>query len=152
MEKLEQQRISADKVANYLRTFGYDDMYWSWMCGGRLSLNITSLDVGEKTRLINMIQHKFHFQSGKKSSESGVALTRGGTVALGHVMAGIDCGGYHRDTGISVAEWYGGATFFTSTSSDLDNLFVSTISGDMGQTALAHYSDKTEYDLFGPKG
>ena len=152
VKKLEKKDISADEVANYLRKLGYDDKYWSSMCGfGRFN-EVTSLNVGETTRLMNMIQHKFHFQRGKKSSESGVALTRDGTVALGHVMAGIDCGGYNRDTSLSLAEWYGGAKFYTSTSSDLDNLFVSTISGDMGQTALAHYSDKTEYDLFGPKG
>ena len=152
VKKLEKKDISADEVANYLRKLGYDDKYWSWMCGFGWFNEVTSLNVGETTRLMNMIQHKFHYQRGKKSSESGVALTRDGTVALGHVMAGIDCGGYHRDTGITIAEWYGGATFFNSTSTHLDNLFVSTISGDIGQTALAYYSDETEYSLFGPKG
>ena len=146
VKKLEQQGISASEVANYLRTLGYDDNNWEYLCGDRLSLKITSLNDGEKTRLTNMIQHKFHYQRFKKNSESGVALTRGGTVALGHVMTGIDCGGYHRDTSLTKASWY------ASTSTDLDNLFVSTISGDIGQTALAYYSDKKEYSLFGPKG
>ena len=147
--KLEQQGLSARRVAVYLHMMGYDGQILSQICGSNPSPSITILTADEKATLRNMIRHKYHYQRGKKGSESGVALTRDGTVALRQVVAGIDCGGFNRDTSVQITE---GLPFFGFKSSRLDTLFVSTISRGIGQTALAYYSDKTEYDLFGPKG
>ena len=143
VQKLEQQGIPARGVAVYLRKLGYDGQMWSEICDYNSSPSITILNTGEKATLMNMMQHKYHYQRGKKGSESGVVLTRDGTVALRQVVAGIDCGGYNRATSVYIVD---------SKQVRLDNLFVSTISRGIGQTALAYYSDTTEYDLFGPKG
>ena len=61
------------------------------------------------------------------------------------MIAGIDCGGFHRDTQVTTVALAG-------LTSDIDNLFQATISGDIGQTTLQHYAFEEEYPLLGPSG
>ena len=77
--------------------------------------------------------------------EKGVIRTpRGDTIALGHVITGI-CAGLNRDTELSLAQW------FADSPQTIDNLFVATISGDLGQTGLKKKNgDQAEY--LGPGG
>ena len=98
---------------------------------------------GEQADLTMMIEHG----SGPATSEKGVVVDRYGSVATGHVITGLSCGGFNRYTELTMSEWYIG------TSSNLDNLFFVTISGDMGQTALMYYSHSSSaHRLFGPGG
>ena len=131
-------------MAAYLRRRGYSGLNWIVACG-TLGGTVykTGLDDAEITILETMMGHKYNATTGM---ETGVALTRDGTVALGHVIAGIDCGGFNRDTSVSSVE------FWFSTKYNLDNLFFSTLSGDIAQTTLAYNSFKTEYCLFGQAG
>ena len=104
-----------------------------------------ALTKGERNDLAKMIIHGNDENTG---TETGVVLTkRSGTVAAGHVITGISCGGFNRDTQLSLLKTA------ASTSSHLDNLFVVTISGDMGQTSLQFYSTSSStHRLFGPSG
>ena len=104
-----------------------------------------ALTQAERADLTMMIQHG-HNKPG--TIELGVVRTdRHGTVATGHVITGISCGGFNRDTEMTISETALG------TSSHLDNLLFVTISGDIGQTALMHYSHSSStHRLFGPGG
>ncbi|KAI0238561.1 hypothetical protein LSAT2_010708 [Lamellibrachia satsuma] len=144
VEKIEKEALltSTPRVAAYLRLLGYSGLQWIVACGTiGGTVYITGLDDTEIKILETMMGHKYNATT---SIETGVALTRNGTVALGHVIAGIDCGGFNRDTSLFSAE------LMYSTKYNLDNLFVTTLSGDIGQTTLAYNSFKTEYYLFGP--
>ena len=146
VEKIEKEALftSTPGVAAYLRLRGYSGPKWIVACGTLGgTVYITGLNDKEIKILEIMMGHKYNATTGM---ETGVALTRDGTVALGHVIAGIDCGGFNRDTYLSSIEWYG------STKYNLDSLFFATLSGDIAQTTLAYNSFNTEYYLFGPVG
>ena len=122
-------------------------VYWDYVCGqfSGLSMPDDALTNDERDDLAKMIKHGNNKTADR---ETGVVLTkRSGTVAAGHVITGISCGGFNRDTQLSFAGW------MRDTSSHLDNLFFVTISGDMGQTSLLFYShNRSTHKLFGPSG
>ena len=148
VEKLEQYgNDSPQDYARYLRKHIYasGSKQFDYVCGqvwsGSMSNN--ALTQGEQADLTMMIVHG----AGPATSEKGVVHDRHGTVATGHVITGLSCGGFNRDTELTMSEWYIG------TSSNMDNLFFVTISGDMGQTALMYYSHSSSaHRLFGPGG
>ena len=159
---------TAKDYVRYLRKFMYEEedyftsyfpprptnmAKWDQICGqiGAGSMPDDALDKTTKSYLGNMITHGVT-RSGR---EVGVVLTdQDGTVAAGHVVTGISCGGFNRDTELDIVETW------KRVSSHLDNLFFVTIAGDMGQTSLQHYSEKRSEDegskkthpLFGPSG
>ena len=136
---------SSERVADYLRKLAYDSWYWALACGISTTGTVwsTGLNDADIAFLKKMIGHGYDVSTGV---EKGVVLTSHGTLALGHVITGISCGGFNRDTRMIIPEIYG------STSSHLDNLLFTTIAGDLGQTALQYYSDPQTYSLFGPTG
>ncbi|KAI0212803.1 hypothetical protein LSAT2_002250, partial [Lamellibrachia satsuma] len=119
-------------VAAYLRELAYNNGMWALTCGTTLTGTVwrTGLTDKEIALLKAMIGHNSDSSTGL---EKGLLLTRDGTVALGHVITGIDCGGFNRDTHVTTAAIVG-------LTSNIDNLFQSTISGDIGQTTLLHYA------------
>ena len=131
----------------YLKPSLTKKVYWDQVCGqfSALPMPEDALTSDERDDLAKMIIHGNNKTTGM---ETGVVLTeRSGTVAAGHVITGISCGGFNRDTQLSFAEWK------RDTSSHLDNLFFVTISGDMGQTSLLFYShNSSTHRLFGPSG
>ena len=143
---------SSRSILLYLRKFiNANDHFmtqlkWNYVCGQyQAHIYVSSLTKRERDDLAKMI---IHGNDEKAGTETGVVLTeRSGTVAAGHVITGISCGGFNRDTQLSFAEWK------RDTSSHLDNLFFVTISGDMGQTSLQFYSHtNSTHKLFGPSG
>ena len=145
VKKLEDEgwSTSAKNVASYLRKLVYKGAMWNLACGFTDTVWKTGLEESDITLLTNMMRHDYKSSTG---IEKGVVLTQNGTVALGHVITGISCGGFNRDTQMTIPQIYG------STSSRLDNLFFSTVSGDLGQTALQYHSSPTTYRLLGPAG
>lgn len=147
VESLENHGLltSSERVADYLRKLAYDSWYWALACGISTTGTVwsTGLKDADIAFLKTMIGHEYDVSTG---IEKGVVLTPHGTLALGHVVAGISCGGFNRDTYMAIPQIYG------STSSHLDNLFFTTVAGDIGQTALQYYSDPLKYILFGPAG
>ena len=128
-------------VAAHLRELTYNTLFWHISCGTPDELK-TGLDDDEKGLLKDMIDHG---SSSSTGLEIGVMLTRNGTVALSHAIAGIDCGGFNRDTHVTTAA-------FVGLTSNIDNLFQATISGDIGQTTLLHYGYPRNFPLLGPSG
>ena len=159
---------TAEDYVRYLRKFMYGEYYfkfditwkyykpdfsfeltnkakWDHVCGQFTegSMPDDALTEKEQDDLRNMIIHDVK-RSGR---EVGVVLTdQDVTVAAGHVVTGISCGGFNRDTRLIMVEKRKGV------SSHLDNLFFVTIAGDMGQTSLQFYSNKITHPLFGPSG
>ena len=135
---------SMERVAAYLRELAYNNGMWALTCGTTLTGTVwrTGLTDKEIALLKAMIGHNSDSSTGL---EKGLLLTRDGTVALGHVITGIDCGGFNRDTHVTTAAIVG-------LTSNIDNLFQSTISGDIGQTTLLHYAYPNRFPLLGPSG
>ena len=128
-------------VAAYLRELAYSSYAWHKSCGKPEEFT-TGLTNAETNLLNSMVGHH---SSSSTGLEVGVILTHKETVAIGHVMAGIDCGGFNRDTHVQSDEEEG-------VKEDMDNMFQSTISGDIGQTTLLHYAYPTKFVLLGPSG
>ena len=128
-------------VAAYLRELAYKGYFWEKSCGKPDEFT-TGLNNVETKLLESMVGHHSNSSTGL---EVGVILTQKETVAIGHVMAGIDCGGFNRDTHVQSDEEEG-------VKEDMDNMFQSTISGDIGETTLLHYAYPTKFVLLGPSG
>ena len=140
------------EYAGYLRKFMYANLrflsrqQWNYACSQftASSMSDEALKKKEQEDLALMIRHGNDVITGR---ETGVVLTKlSGTVAAGHVVTGISCGGFARETNMKAAKWWAGAT------SNMDNLFFVTISGDVGQTSLLFYSNENIHELFGPAG
>ena len=116
-------------VAAYLRELAYSSYAWHESCGKPEDLT-TGLTNAETNLFNSMVGHH---SSSSTGLEVGVMLTQKEIVAIGHVMAGIDCGGFNRDTLVQSDEEEG-------VKEDMDNMFQSTISGNIGQTTLLHYA------------
>ena len=79
----------------------------------------------------------------EEKGKAGIVLAPGDIyLAMGQVIAGISCGGFERDAALNLAAWKN-----VMSSSHLDNLLFTTISGDIGRTVLNVYP-KTQYNSF----
>ena len=134
--------ISTERVSIYIRGLAYNGLKWWATCGTYSTELDTGLSSTDIQVLKAMVQHNANSTTG---IETGLLLAKDGTVAIGHVIAGIDCGGFHRDTHVTIVALAG-------LTSDIDNLFQATISGDIGQTTLLHYAFEEKYPLLGPSG
>ena len=134
--------VPTKRVSSYLRGLAYNGLTWRLSCGKHETDLKTGLTNAETDLLKTMIGHDSNSATGL---EKGVLLANAGSVAVGHVITGIDCGGFNRDTHVTTA----GAIGLTS---DIDNLFQATISGDIGQTTLLHYAYPKRFPLLGPSG
>ena len=134
--------LSTERVSIYIRGIPYKGLKW-WATCGTYS---TKLDTGLSSMDIELLEAMLkHTTDSSTGIETGVLLAKDGTVVVGHAIAGIDCGGFHRDTQVTTVAMAG-------LTSDIDNLFQATISGDLGQTTLQHYAFEEEYPLLGPSG
>lgn len=102
IKKVENNNLSipTKRVAAYLRGLAYNSLTWRLSCGKTETELKTGLTVAEVELLKVMIGHSSNSTTGL---ETGVLLTRDGTVAVGHVITGIDCGGFNRDTQVTIA-------------------------------------------------
>ena len=144
IKKIEEKNplLSTERLSSYIRGLVYGDVSWWASCGTYFTNLETHLESKDIDLLKAMLEHKTNSSTG---IEAGVLLAKDGTVAVAHVITGIDCGGFHRDTQLTTAAIAG-------LTSDIDNLFQTTISGDLGQTTLQHYAYEDEYPLLGPSG
>ena len=144
IKKIEEKNplLSTERLSSYIRGLVYGDVSWWASCGTYFTNLETHLESSDIHLLKAMLVHKTNSSTG---IEAGVLLAKDGTVAVAHVITGIDCGGFHRDTQLTTAAIAG-------LTSDIDNLFQTTISGDLGQTTLKHYAYEDEYPLLGPSG
>ena len=147
MVELLERRVSdksAKAVAADLRIFSFDDSHPSELsmdqvCGQLFTFFNSSkyLNKEEGKELKQMI-------SREEKGQAGIVLASGDTyLAMGQVVAGISCGGFERDTELNIAAWKNGMS-----SSHLDNLLFTTISGDIGRTVLSAYP-KSQNNSFG---
>ena len=128
---------SAKAIAADLRIFSFDDSHPSeilmdQVCGQLSTFFFPSkyLNKTERKELKQMI-------SREEKGKAGIVLASGNTyLAMGQVIAGISCGGFERETELKLAAW---KNFMSS--SHLDNLFFTTISGDIGRTVLNVYPE-----------
>ncbi|XP_052815000.1 uncharacterized protein LOC128241910 [Mya arenaria] len=127
------------EIAHKLRIVaGYNSTFWRQMLFGFEFSDAdviapfkhkTNFDKNIFTQLNLMMQH---------SSTSGVVKNHDEIIAIGHVLTGITAG-YDR----KILKQYIIIT--------IDNLFATTISGDLGQSALQNYKDSGS-PIIGPKG
>ena len=156
VKKIEEDGLfnTTEEVAAYLRRLSYDKLEWSISCGsvitdtlrdfGVLDDTINLLNNTEKGLLKAMLQHSSNSTTGL---EVGVTLTDSGdTIVLSHVVTAISCAGFNRDTHLTSAALVG------LTKKNIDNLFQTSFSGDIGQTTILHYAYPDMYPLLGPSG
>ena len=124
---------SAEEVAAYLRILSFkvkpskERWFMRQVCGQLTTFfNPLKLNKTEQTEFKEMIAREINGYAGR------VLEPEGNHVAMGQVIAGISCGGFDRDTELTLA-----GKFFSQ--SHLDNLFLPTISGDIGRTVVNAY-------------
>ena len=126
---------SAEEVAAYFRILSFKDkplkeeLFMRQVCGQSKTLILPwPLSKTEEREFKEMIAREINGYVGR------VLEPEGNHVAMGQVIAGISCGGFDRDTKLTVAGIY-----FSPSPSHLDNLFLPTISGDIGRTVVNAY-------------
>ncbi|XP_052770645.1 uncharacterized protein LOC128210370 [Mya arenaria] len=142
LEKLEAllPDLPPDQMAHKLRMLvgRYNSFLWKMMLNVNTPIPFAGRDVegftmtpaqkGTFDQLREMMDHRF-----KGGAELGVIKVNGETVALGHVITGATAG-------------YDNQKFM-----GMDNLFATTLSGDLGQSGLRNSRDPTS-PLIGPGG
>ncbi|XP_052770646.1 uncharacterized protein LOC128210371 [Mya arenaria] len=142
LEKLEAllPDLPPDQMAHKLRMLvgRYDSSLWKMMLNVNNPIPLAGRDVegftmtpaqkGTFDQLREMMDHRF-----KGGAELGVIKVNGETVALGHVITGATAG-------------YDNQKFM-----GMDNLFATTLSGDLGQSGLRNSRDPTS-PVIGPAG
>lgn len=132
--------MPADEMAHKLRMLvsRYDSALWKVMLNVNNPTPFAGRDISPFQQnaaqkqtfdlLTQMMDHRF-----QNGAELGVIKINGETVAFGHVITGSTAGYDHQ------------------TVLGMDNLFATTISGDLGQSALANSKDATS-PIIGPAG
>ena len=92
--------ISTERISSYIRGLAYDGLKWWATCGTYWTKLETGLSSTDIELLEAMLKHHGNSSTG---IETGVLLAKDGTVAVAHVITGIDCGGFHRDTHVTTA-------------------------------------------------
>ena len=142
-EDQSQQSVNFHRKGFYLHSrISLTWLTWWATCG----THSTEMKTGLSSTDVELLK-AMHQDNAKSTTgiETGVLLAKDGIVVVGHVIAGIDCGGFHRDTHVTTAALAG-------LTSDIDNLFQATTSSDIGQTTLQHCTFQEEYPLLGLSG
>ena len=134
----------AETVSNHLRVIFANGTFFNYLCKRVVSSVWDGLPSGTLTLTEYDFLHGLisHGNSASGLEERGIVLTNNGdTLALGHVITGISCGGFRRDPYF----------FSDSVAGEMDSLFAMTLSGDLGQATLFHGNGITP-GLIGPGG
>lgn len=142
-----------ERVLNSLRrNAGYDDDKWQFMLGRSAPADDLGpegvLTQADCDALARMSKHTDDTPLG--APEPGVALDRHGQkVALGHCLTGIAAGKY-REPKVNWRVYYKNKTGLPTTATwltdTMDNLYATTVAGDLGTLAWKIYSGEFDRD------
>ena len=129
------------KILQFLPDWLCVDKIWPILfCGSDTDIPNSALTEAQETHLKTILRHGI---IGNRQ-ESGVFRTANGeTVAIGHVMTGLYCGGLERKQNVWIAKFIKGVSY------NVDTLFVGTLGGDL---ALSLIRSPTGHPLLGPDG
>ena len=125
------------------RLAGYDDIKFQTMYGGSKPAPVLQPIGG----LANADIHKLEAWTKHSSATTGLVTdSNGERFAAGHVLTGISAG-FYREKRVDVTPWYSG-----SAGEKMDNLYSTTISGDLGQAAVFVELKKQKKPYIGSHG
>ncbi|EDO29847.1 predicted protein [Nematostella vectensis] len=144
VEKIERHKKTSLQglmgIAQMIRNMaGYVDDLWEILLGTSTPLPVGVLTTEERNALVKMTKHQFN-----GLVEEGVVRIGNDTIAMGPVILGI-IAGISRKSRVYLDTWSSDAE------DPVDNLFTSTIAGDLARTGLRKANDANRA-LFGPGG
>jgi hypothetical protein len=127
-----------DEVLSALRhTAIYDDPHWQAMYGTDKAPNLQAVPGGTLDDTdIGVMRAMSQHGGDSPLQETGIGLDSSGQlVAIGHVLTGMSAGMHNKSSIEPTVGWKEGAAKLVGVGEPMDNLYATTISGDLGQFA-----------------
>ena len=123
--------------------FCIDKIWPILFCGADNDIPNSLLTEARKTHLKTILQHSRPSPNGNRRESGVIRTANGDTVAVGHVITGLYCGGLERNQNVWIANFIKGVSY------NVDTLFVGTLGGDLALTLIRN---STGDHLLGPGG